>query len=476
MTISRSEILALLPMMAIGGGAIVLMAAIAWKRRHALAAAVAVLAIAAACASLFAAATVAPRQVTSLLLVDRFALFNAGLILFTAAATAVIAYPYFEKREGRAEEFYLLLLIATLGCMTLVESAQFVTFFLGLEILSVSLYGLIAYLNERRHALEAGIKYLILAAASSAFLLFGMALVYADLGTMEFARIGELLRTTTNPAWDLAAMVLMVTGIGFKLGLVPFHLWTPDVYQGAPAPVAGFIATASKTALVALLLHYFYTARAAQPMYTVFATIAIASMLGGNLLALYQQNVKRILAYSSIAHFGYVLVAFLASGAAAVEAVVFYLVAYTVTTLGAFGILAGISPTERDAGAMEDFGGLLWRRPAMAAAFAAMLLSLAGIPLTAGFFAKFYVIAAGAGAGRWALLFVLVAGSTIGLSYYLRIVVAMCATSPEVVESPGRMPIAGAAVVAILAIVLVWLGVYPLPLMEWVRRASLAGM
>ena len=234
------------------------MLGIAFKRNHALAAGLTFVGLTAAFISIYAAAPLAPRQVTSLLLVDRYALFYMGLIIASAAAVAVLSYQYFENHEGHREELYLLLLLATLGCAVLVASSHFVSFLLGLEILSISLYAMVAYLKDRKLALEAGIKYLILASASAAFLLFGMALIYAAAGTMEFSRFTEISLSGSEFALLLPGIVLTVTGIGFKLGVVPFHLWTPDVYQGAPAPVAAFVATTSKSAMVALLLRYFY--------------------------------------------------------------------------------------------------------------------------------------------------------------------------------------------------------------------------
>jgi NADH-quinone oxidoreductase subunit N len=293
---------------------------------------------------------------------------------------------------------------------------------------------------------------------------------------MEFARLGDFLPNSADPALDFTGLALILTAIGFKIGLVPFHLWAPDVYEGSPAPATAFLATASKTAMVALLIRFFYLAHAARPMVLVFAVIAVASMLAGNLLALLQTNVKRILAYSSIAHFGYILVPFLASSATAVEAVTFYLTAYSITTLGAFAIVTGLSTAERDADRIEDFRGLFWSQPATAAAFTAMLFSLAGIPLTAGFFAKFYIVAAAASAALWSLLIVLVISSTIGLFYYLRVVIAMYSAPLGVGAAAGRMAFAGGAVLAILAVFLVWLGVYPAPLLEWIHRSPLAGM
>ena len=470
---NATDILVLLPLLLIAGTSAVVMLGIAAKRSHALTAGLTLAGLAAAFVSIRAATPLVPRQVTSLLLLDPYALFYMGLIIASAAAVAVLSYQYFENYDGHREELYLLLLLATLGCAVLVASIHFVSFLLGLEILSISLYAMVAYVKDRTQALEAGIKYLILASASAAFLLFGMALIYAAAGTMEFSRIRELSLNGSEFALLLPGIVLTVTGIGFKLGVVPFHLWTPDVYQGAPAPVAAFVATTSKSAMVALLLRYFYLSGALQyrAVFWVFAIIAIASMCAGNLLALQQTNVKRILAYSSIAHFGYVLVAFLAGATMAIEAVSFYLVAYTVTILAAFGIVTVLSGSERDADDLEDYRGLFWRRPLIAGVFTAALLSLAGIPGTMGFLGKFYVLAAGAAAAAWPLIIVLVVTSVAGLFYYLRIVVALYSAAPE------RAPIqivsrGGAFILVVLTALLIWFGVYPTPLLNLIRTTT----
>jgi NADH-quinone oxidoreductase subunit N len=480
--VNAADTLALLPLILIAATAVIMMLGIACKRSHALAAALTLVGLAATFISIAAAVPLAPRQVTSLLLVDRYALFYIGLIIFSAAVVAVFSYQYFENHNGHREELYLLLLLATLGCAVLVASSHFVSFLLGLEILSVSLYAMVAYLKEGERALEAGIKYLILASASAAFLLFGMALVYAVSGSMEFSRIREVSANGSGFLVLLAGIVLTVTGIGFKLGVVPFHLWTPDVYEGAPAPVAAFVATTSKSAMVALLLRYFYLSGAIgyRPVVLVFSTIAIASMCAGNLLALQQANVKRILAYSSIAHFGYILVAFLAGGTMAIEAVSFYLVAYTVTILAAFGIVSVLSDSGRDADDLEDYRGLFWRRPVIASVFTAALFSLAGIPATMGFVGKFYVLDAGAAAAAWPLIIILVVTSVAGLFYYLRVVVAPYSAPPEHATAQvvpiGQRPVwSGVFMLSVLAILLIWFGVYPTPLLH-VIRATMAAL
>jgi len=407
----------------------------------------------------------------SLLILDQYALFYIGLILGATFAIAILCHGYLERHAETREELYVLLLVATLGSMVLVASSHFVSFFLGLEILSVALYALSAYLHTRRRSIEAGVKYLILAGSSSAFLLFGMALIYAQLGTMDLSRLEGLLVGAQNSPLVLAGLTFIVTGIGFKLGVVPFHLWTPDVYEGAPAPVTAFIATISKGAIFALLLRYFYTigAQHFRAVFVLFAIIAIASMLIGNLMALLQNNVKRILAYSSIAHMGYLLVAFEASGGMASEAVAFYLVAYFITTVGAFGVVTILSDEERDADTLEDYAGLFWRRPVLASIFTLMMLSLAGIPVTAGFLAKFYVVTAGASAGIWALILILVISSVIGLFYYLRIVATLYARRPEAAPHAEPHSIAGRYVLLALTILLIWFGVYPAPLLKVIR-------
>jgi NADH-quinone oxidoreductase subunit N len=464
----------------VAGASVLVMIVMAVQRNHLLALLLTLLGLAASFGSLWAAADEAPRHVTPLLVIDGYALLYIGLITAASFAVALLSYDYFAKCKGQHEELYVLLLLATLGSDVLVASTHFASFFLGLEILSVSLYSLIAYRHEHRISIEAGIKYLVLAASSAAFLLFGMALIYAELGTMSFGQMPWRLSPAANLSLPVlfSGTVLLITGMGFKLGVVPFHLWTPDVYEGAPAPVTAFVATVSKGGMFALLLRYFYISgwHRAREIYIVFAIIAIASMIAGNLLALLQSNVKRILAYSSIAHLGYLLVAFLAGGNFAIQAVTFYLVAYFVTTLGAFGVVAVLSNGIREADQLDDYRGLVWRRPVLGAMFTLSLLSLAGIPLTAGFLGKFYIIAAGASSSTWALIIILIVTSVIGLFYYLRVVVAIYSNLPhggeEARPAPFSLSLIGCCTLVVLAIVLVWFGVYPSQILGLIRSAA----
>lgn len=467
------QLVTILPLVILAASAVVVTLVIAFHRNHVLTFILTLIALLLAFLALFVTPSTSP-QVTALLSMDNYARFFIGLVVAACFVVAILSYGYLQGRSINPEELYLLLLLATLGASVLAASTHFASFFLGLEILSVSLYSLIAYLRETEQGIEGGLKYLILAGSSSSFLLFGMALVYAEAGTMQFTQITSLRPAGSNvqSVIMLTGLALIVVGIGFKLAVVPFHLWTPDVYEGAPAPVTSFIATVSKGAMFALLLRYFTQVdlHAYGSLFIVFALIALASMVVGNLLGLLQRNVKRLLAYSSIAHLGYLLVAFMASGPLAATAVAFYLVAYFVTTLGAFGVITVLSSKEGELQDIDDYRGLARSHPWVAAAFTAMLLSLAGIPLTVGFVGKFYLVAAGVNSALFLLVIVLVLTSAIGLFYYLRVIIAMFSLPEPGLEPPARsLPAAGSAVLAVLTVLLIGLGVYPAPLIQIIQ-------
>ena len=465
------DFIAILPLLVLTGASVAVMLGVAIRRSHLASFLLTLGGLAGALGSVWAAYSETPRQVTPLLIIDSSGLFFTGLVIAAAIAVTVLVYPYLKMHAIDSDELYILLLIAVLGAAVLASASHFASFFLGLELLSVPLYAMIAYPHEHDQPVEAGIKYLILAAASAAFLLFGMALLYAETGTLYFARLAAVLAAGRTGGLVLPALALIVVGIGFKLAVVPFHLWTPDVYEGAPAPVTAFIATVSKGAMVALLLRFFYGSGAYGlfGVWLVFAVLAVASMIAGNLLALMQSNVKRLLAYSSIAHLGYILVAFETAGGGGAEAAAFYLVAYFVTTLGAFGVVTVLSTAEREAEEIADYRGLFYRRPVLACVFAAMLFSLAGIPLTAGFLAKFYVIAAGASAAHWVLILVLAVTSGIGVYYYLRVIVALFHAEAEVRPAAPALPAASGLLLGVLTAALLWLGIYPAPMLALIR-------
>lgn len=474
---SKTDFLSVIPLFILTSAAILILFSIAVKRNHKVIYVITTVSLAADFGYLAILKTTPKWVIEPLFIFDGFGTFNSGLILLTALAVTMISYAYFEQREERKEEYYILLILATLGAVVLVISKHFVSLFLGLEILSVSLYSMIAYLRKRERSDEAGIKYLILAAFSSAFLLFGMALVYAAGGSMEFSAIARYLSTQSEmPVIAFAGFGLMTVGIGFKLGVVPFHMWAADVYEGAPAPVTAFIATVSKGGMMALLVRFFMEINGYQynTLIVIFTFIAIASMFIGNFLALRQRNIKRVLAYSSIAHIGYLLVAFLAGGKLGVEAVSFYLVAYFITTTGAFGIIATLSDKDRDAEMLEDYRGLFWTRPWTATIFTAMLLSLAGIPLTAGFIGKFYIVVAGVNAHQWLLVVMLAVNSAIGLYYYIKIVATMLERNESDREPADQLRpsiyIVSGVTMSILTLLLIWIGVHPNAIMVLIQE------
>ena len=467
---SRADFAALLPVTIVSATAVVLMIAVAIRRNHKAAVTISLIGLAGALGSLALAASILPRQVTSFFILDSYSFLYMAILLGAAAFVILFAYDYLNCRQEQPEELYLLVLLATICAMVLVASRNFASFFLGLELLSVALYAVIAYVRTESISIEAGIKYLVLAASSSSVLLFGLALIYFESGSMELSQFTATVTRTAghaNSSLLVTGLMLVLTGVGFKLAVVPFHLWTPDVYEGAPLPVTAFIATVSKGGMFALLLRWFHASSGKIEGTTglILSIIAIASMLTGNLLALRQTNVKRILAYSSIAHMGYLLVALLAGGMLGAAAATYYLAAYLVTILGAFGVMTVLSVGRWEAASLDSYRGIFWRRPVLAAAFTIMLLSLAGIPLTAGFLGKFYVLTAGAGESRWVLLFTLIVSSTVGLFYYLRIVVVMYggpADSGTIGEARTLpMPLPATIALATLTGLVFLLGVYP---------------
>jgi NADH-quinone oxidoreductase subunit N len=481
--VSDANLLVLSPYMALAATAVVVMLVSTFYRWHPLSAGLTAAGLVAAFACVLVSAGAGDRRATALLRLDDFTLYFTGLLLFIALAVLAISYGYLRRSERRVGDFYTLLTLATLGGVILLASAHFASFFLGLEVLTVSLYGLIAYPRRRPQAIEAAMKYLVLAGTTSAFLLFGMALVYAVSGTMllkGLSTAGNGLLGWESTAYR-AGLALIFTGVGFKLALVPFHMWTPDVYQGGPAPVTAFLATASKAAVFVALLQFLAPLDPSHGgvLLVVFSIVGYGSMLAGNLLALFQQNLKRLLAYSSIAQVGYLTVALIASGTAGRTAVAVYLSVYSLAVVAAFGVVAILSRDHREPESISQYRGLGHRRPVPALVLTVALLSLAGMPLTAGFVGKFFIFRAGADASLWGLLVVLALTSAMSLYYYLRVVVTMYRAEVEPFEvrlatsneAGGRDRLAISAVVLLSALT-VALGVYPTPLLRLIEQVT----
>ncbi|WP_140178641.1 NADH-quinone oxidoreductase subunit NuoN [Providencia stuartii] len=476
MTITPQQLIAILPLLIVGLTAVVVMLSIAWRRDHLTSATLTVFGFAVALLSLFFIADSLPMEVTQLIRVDGYAMFYTALVLIAGMATSIFAFHWLEGFNDNRDEFHLLLTIAVAGGVLLSMSNHMASMFIGIELISLPLFGLVAYTFERKRSLEAGIKYMVLSAAASSFLLFGIALLYAESGSLSFSAVGQSLTDSQIHApLVLVGLGMLIVGFGFKLSLFPFQLWTPDVYQGAPAPVAAFLATGSKIGIFAVLMRIFMEAPAAQShtLAIVVSVIAIASILFGNLLAITQKSAKRLLGYSSISHMGYLLVALVAlrvDPIASQVTVAIYLAGYLFASLGAFGVISIVSSPYRgdDQDDISAFRGLFWHKPVLATVLTVMMLSLAGVPITLGFIGKFYVIISAVNAELWWLTGAVVVGSAIGLFYYLRFMASLYSRDAEHADrytGPAKATF-GTVVAVICAIIVILMGVWPQPLIN----------
>jgi NADH-quinone oxidoreductase subunit N len=469
---TERDFLCLTPFLIIAIAPVVIMVVVSVLRNYKVVYGFSVLSLLAAFGSIFFVLPSIPHAIEPLLILDAYSMFFLGIIIISALLVTFLSYDYIKRLEGVREEYYIIIFTSTLGAALLTVANHFVLFFLGIETLSVSLYILIAFQRSKTNSIEAGIKYLILASVSSAFLLFGMALIYTAFGTMHFGEIvAALVKHEPLSPLVLSGFGMMMVGIGFKLALVPFHMWTPDVYQGAPAPVSAYIATVSKGAVMAILIRFFFILKgfSNQYLFVAISGIAILSMFVGNILAIRQKNIKRLLGYSSIANMGYLIIILLTGSNKGVQASIFYLISYFFTTIGAFGVISLLSSSEYEAEKIEDFKGLFWKRPGIAIVFTLSLLSLAGIPLTAGFIAKFYVILEGMKAGLMVLIISMIINSVIGLYYYLRIITTLFSTASE--TKLTELSFFGNITLAIIAVSILLLGIYPGWLIDIIVRS-----
>ena len=368
-------------------------------------------------------------HVTALFTCDGYGLLYTCLILIISIVVSSLAYRWFVQEQINHGLFYLILLFMALGGVTLVYASHLMSFFLGIELLSIPFIGLIGYQYIQTHALEAAIKYMILSAIASSFLLMGIAFYYATTGELTFSGLSYQLSTMTYPSTLLLiGICLMLVGIGFKLSLVPFQLWLPDVYQGAPTVVSLLLSTVGKVAVFCAIARLFLLAPIVnnETIRVILVIMAFCSILLGNLSALMQSSLKRLLAYSSIAHFGYLLLALIAVQyqVLALETIGVYLIGYIFANICVLGVISLESHSNelQDHEKDIDLSGLFWRRPVLALAMGAGLLSLAGAPLTAGFVGRFLLVLLGVTAELWWLIAAVVIGSTIGLYFYSRLI------------------------------------------------------
>ncbi len=410
---------------------------------------------------------------------DNFGLTISWIVLAITIITILISLDYLARHGIERGEYYVLLLLATGGMLLLGQGNDLVVMFIGLELLSITLYVLVGFALPKIASEEAAMKYLLIGAFATGFLVFGIALVYGGTGSSNLATIAEYLSRATLVAEDhsylLAGAALVVVGLGYKVSIAPFQMYTPDVYEGAPTPITAFMSVGSKAAALAALARFLMGALPTERAIWVPALAALAAitLLWGNIGALAQRNVKRMLAYSSIGQAGYLLMALLGNPGRASEALLFYLVSYALTNLAAFAVLIALEQRGEAAWDMQDLAGLAQRHPGLAAAMSIAMLSLAGVPLTAGFLGKVYVFSAAWDAGLAWLTVLAVVVSVIGAFYYLRIVVTMLLRDPsrEMPSDSGRGVTLGMGIAAAAIVVF---GIIPTPVINLVQQSVLA--
>ncbi len=372
-------------------------------------------------------------EFNGMLRVDRFSMFFNIIFLVSTILVTLISINYLDRNDKRQGEYYVLILLATLGMMLMASGNELIVVFLGLELMSLSLYVLAGYFRSIQVSSEAGMKYLLLGAFASGFFLYGIALIYGGAGTTSIPEIASELEAAGKSPLMLAGMFLLIVGFGFKVALVPFHQWAPDVYEGAPTPIAAFISAGPKAAGFAAFLRIFTGAlESLQPEWIVVVVILAAlTMTVGNVIATAQSNIKRMLAYSSVAHAGYVLVGLAAANKDGISSAMLYLLIYCVMNIGAFAAVILARTEDGENLRIADYAGLGFRKPLLALFMTIMLLSLAGFPPTAGFVGKFYVFRSAVDAGHTWLVVVAAINTAISAFYYLRVVVTMYMKEPE---------------------------------------------
>ncbi len=408
--------------------------------------------------------------------IDAFRVFSNALFLIATGLFLAMAPRYLEENGMQLAELYALVLFSVVGMMVFAGSRDLIVIFLGLELLSIAVYVLTASNRRSVASAEGGLKYFLLGAFSSAFLLFGIAIIYGGAGTVNLARLGEVLGEGSGRLAGVG-LALILVGYAFKVAAVPFHMWTPDAYEGAPTPVTSFMAAAVKAAAFASLARVLLTAFPS--LYLTWGQIvfwlATFTMIGANLIALTQDNVKRMLAYSSIAHAGYLLVAVAAGTDVGASALLFYLAVYTFMNVGAFAVMMVVARLGEDRLGIADYGGLAWRRPALAIAMTVFLLSLAGFPLTGGFIGKLYILRAAVERDFLVLAVVLVLTSLVSYWYYLRVAWHMWFQDAE--GEAARPLVVPAGVVVVLAVCVAGVlasGIFPGALLDLASAGAAA--
>ena len=483
---SAQDFYYLLPELVLTGGALLLLIVDVFtpRERHGLLVWLSVAVLAATGAALAPTAGVNLTVAKGLVAVDTFAFFFKVVFLLSAAITLLMSARYLEIEGARAGEYCFLVLCATLGMMFMAGGVDLITIFIGLETMAVSFYVLTGFIKSNRRSNEAAVKYFLLGAFSLGLLLYGMSLLYGLTGTTNLREIATAIAASPRGLMLPLAVIMLAAGIGFKIAAVPFHMWAPDVYEGAPTPITGFLSVGSKAASFAMLLRIFIEGLPgfrfeglsvifgqAVGWTTVFYVLSVVSMTVGNLTAITQSNLKRLLAYSSIAHAGYILIGVVAGSARGVSAALIYLFIYAFMQLGAFAIVTLLRRRDVIGDELKDLSGLYFRSPLAALAMLVFMLSLGGIPPTAGFMGKFWLFSAAIESGYVWLAVIGVLNSAISLYYYVRVIVFMW-IKEETMGSPIVMAPALGLVVAVALAGTIIFGIYPAPLFDFAEASA----
>jgi NADH-quinone oxidoreductase subunit N len=476
-----ADLVAFLPELALAAlGMVVLLAGLTRRGSHGTVGALAVASLVAAGVALshsVAHTAAGERFFFGMLVLDPFAVFFKTLFVIASTLAILLSLDYLKRHDYRPAEYHALVMFATIGMMVMASTVHLVAIYVGLELMAMSTYVLAGYFRREVKSHEAAAKYFVLGALSSGVLLFGLSLLYGACGTLDLGSLAAVLRRGPAAPAAMTGMALVACGMLFKVAAVPFHVWTPDVYEGAPTPITAFLSVGPKAAAFAMFLRVFLVGL--EPLTAEWRWLvggaAALTMIWGNVAALTQDNVKRMLAYSSIAHAGYALLGLIAGGANGIQSVLFYMLVYTVTNLGAFGFVILLESRGFAGETLTDFAGLARRHPLAAFGMLLFLLSLGGIPPTAGFMGKLYLFAAAVNAGYIWLVVVGVLMSAVSLYYYFRIVLQMYLRDGEGSEPAPLLaaPWTERAIYACAVLVLA-IGLYPMPFANAARAAMIA--
>ncbi|AYN24877.1 NADH-quinone oxidoreductase subunit N [Buchnera aphidicola] len=483
MIINLQELIALFPFLILLLSVVIVILSISYNRNHFFVACFTIISLIVTLASLYFLISIVPIDITSLFHITKRSILYAGMIIISSIATCVFSYPWLLKYAFNKEEFYLLTLLSTLGAVFLTVSNHMSSLFISIELMSLPIFGLIAYSSSQKYSLEASFKYLILSGVSSSFLLLGISWVYAISGNLSLLSIYQIFSDLSNSEkiMILFGIIMVLMSFFFKLSMVPFHLWTADIYQGTPSSVLSFFSVSGKIAIFSVLLYFFsyFSVFDHKIIFLILSLISFFSILFGNLMAIFQTNIKRFFGYSSISQLGYLLIIFLVSKNEyffSLQISGIFLFNYLLTNIVYFGVINLFSSSYKyDIDSIDLYKGLFWSQPLLASIVTIVLLSLGGIPITLGFFGKFFIFSIIIKHHLWAIGFSFLIGTILGMYGYLRLIINMYLNPSKYLflentkKSYFWLWSPSGFLVFISGIMLLILGIYPTPLIHLIK-------